>query len=325
MIKRCWKLISHAHALLIVATCTIFSLTACTALENAKRNDQDLNDCAESLAACVPVVSAQTDWQMRSSDARQAVAVDAQHVFAISDRHISKIDRASGKTVLQWSATGADSPVRHLNSAVVLDDQIYAAHSNWPVIPAQNSIEVWNAATLVPVESIRISGVLTWITWVDWYKGYWWAVLAHYDPAVTRPPQSSIGSTNSVPSEHAHDKPNDPPDQRTRLLRMNEQFRVLDTWYFPDALLQEFDSMSNSGGSWGPDEKLWLTGHSQPRAYLVRLPDTGNTLEWTSTVVLPDIEGQGIAWDRSSEAPVLFGVRRSRRELVKMRIILSDR
>ena len=83
--------------------------------------------------------------------------------------------------------------------------------------------------------------------------------------------------------------------------------------------------MSNSGGSWGPDEKLWLTGHSQPRAYLVRLPDTGNTLEWTSTVDLPDIEGQGIAWDRSSEAPVLFGVRRSRRELVKMRIILSDR
>ena len=179
MIKQCWKLISHALSPLIVATCINFGVTACAAPENTTSKVQNLNDGVEQQAAGLPVVSAQTVWQMRSSDARQAVAVDAQHVFAISDRHISKIDRASGKTVLQWSAAGTDSPVRHLNSAVVLGDRIYAAHSNWPATPAQNSIEAWNIATLAPVDSIRISGVRTWITWVDWYKGYWWVVLAH--------------------------------------------------------------------------------------------------------------------------------------------------
>ena len=56
--------------------------------------------------------------------------------------------------------------------------------------------------------------------------------------------------------------------------------------------------MSNSGGSWGPDGFLYLTGHDLEEVYKVRLPTAGSTLELVTTIPMT-VRGQGIAWDRS--------------------------
>jgi hypothetical protein len=64
--------------------------------------------------------------------------------------------------------------------------------------------------------------------------------------------------------------------------------------------------MSNSGGSWGPDGKLYLTGHDPAEAYVMELPKGGSILNWVATVPLKNT-GQGIAWDRSTP-DVLFSI-----------------
>jgi hypothetical protein len=67
--------------------------------------------------------------------------------------------------------------------------------------------------------------------------------------------------------------------------------------------------MSNSGGSWGPDGFLYLTGHDRGELYKVQLPTAGSVLELVATIPM-NIRGQGIAWDRSDPG-VLYGIVRA--------------
>ena len=74
----------------------------------------------------------------------------------------------------------------------------------------------------------------------------------------------------------------------------------------PAALIARFGAMSNSGGSWGPDGRLWISGHDLPEAYALDVPKAGSVMRWVGTAWL-DIAGQGIAWDRS-DSNILWGV-----------------
>ena len=282
----------------------------------------------ESLYESLYESGVDTVWFAQSRDARQAVAADAQYAYAISDKSISKIHRATNQVIMRWKYEDAHAgidqvgdadklaQIKHLNSGVIIENRLYSAHSNWPELPAHNTIEVWDVDSMTQVESIELAGGNTWITWIDHYRDHWWVVLARYD-AVT----GALGNRVSTASAGGKDSAN---DSRTRLLRLDMDFKILDTWYFPPELIAEFAPMSNSGGSWGPDGKLWLTGHDQPRAYITTLPHTGSQLVWESSVPLADIEGQGIAWDRSANEPTLFGVRRTAKWLVAMRVTLSE-
>lgn len=71
-------------------------------------------------------------------------------------------------------------------------------------------------------------------------------------------------------------------------------------------MLERFEDMSNSGGSWGPDGRLYLTGHDPAEAYVMALPEAASVLRWVGKVKLP-ITGQGVAWDRS-RPDVLYGI-----------------
>ncbi|MBW7884588.1 MAG: hypothetical protein H3C34_18495 [Caldilineaceae bacterium] len=105
---------------------------------------------------------------------------------------------------------------------------------------------------------------------------------------------------------------------------MDDNFTILEQWTYPVEMLDRFDPMSNSGGSWGPDGRLYLAGHDRAEVYVVELPDAGSILKWVATVKLPDFAGQGIAWDRSSEEPVLYGILRSTRQVVQMSIPVQE-
>jgi hypothetical protein len=75
--------------------------------------------------------------------------------------------------------------------------------------------------------------------------------------------------------------------------------------------------MSNSGGSWGPDGRLWLTGHDLGEAYVMEPPTAGSELRWIATVRLPGVEGQGIAWDLASNDPTLWAIKRSIKQVLQ--------
>jgi hypothetical protein len=77
----------------------------------------------------------------------------------------------------------------------------------------------------------------------------------------------------------------------------------------PKTILDRFEDMSNSGGSWGPDGYLYLSGHDPAEIYRMRLPKAGSVLELVDVIPM-NIRGQGIAWDRSDRG-VIYGIIRA--------------
>ena len=78
--------------------------------------------------------------------------------------------------------------------------------------------------------------------------------------------------------------------------------------------------MSISGGGWGPDGRLYLSGHDLPELYVVTIPNGGGVLEDVETYGM-EAEGQAIDWDESAPG-MLYGITRSSREILAMRVPL---
>ena len=76
--------------------------------------------------------------------------------------------------------------------------------------------------------------------------------------------------------------------------------------------------MSCSGGSWGDDGLLYVTGHDRPELCVLRLPEAGSVLDHVATIPLAT-GGQAIAWDRSKPR-MLWSLDRQTRNVVASRV-----
>jgi hypothetical protein len=102
-------------------------------------------------------------------------------------------------------------------------------------------------------------------------------------------------------------------------MKFDTEWRCVGGYTYPAPIIEKFGSMSNSGGSWGNDGLLYITGHDNAEIYALSLPEAGSVL--VPGKVLPvSAEGQGIAWDRS-ESGVMYTIIRSKKTVVvsKMR------
>lgn len=222
-------------------------------------------------------------------EAGQGVAVDARFFYAIDSRAIGKYDKVTGGRVARWQEQ-AGGPITHLDGGVVVDGRLYAAHSNYPDWPMTSSLEVWDAATLEHVDTHSFG--INWgsLTWADFHAGAWWMVFANYNVPL---------GPGGMPYGHT---------AATQLIKFTVDFRTVEAWALPKALLARFGEMSNSGGSWGPDGLLYLTGHDPAELYRMQLPRSGAVLELVD-VVPAAIRGQGIAWDRTAPGVIYTTVR----------------
>lgn len=236
-----------------------------------------------------------------ASDAYQAVAVGEASFFAISNVRLTRHDKVSGRATQQWNGSSQlSSPLTHLDSGVVIDGKLYSAHSNYPGWPMTSSVEVWDVATLQHIESHSFGVMLGSFTWLDRYKDSWWGAFANYD-IVQRGMSEAYGETRN-----------------TVMVQFDDDFQVLQSWSLPAEILRRMSPMSNSGGSWGDDGYLYLSGHDDPEIYVMALPEAGSELDWLATVRLPGLNGQGIAWDRSGIDNTLWAILRSTRQVLKI-------
>lgn len=226
-----------------------------------------------------------------AAEARQAAAVDGGSFYAINSRAIARYDKATGARIAAW-AEAKDGPIVHLDSGVVVDGKLYTAHSNYPEWPMTSSVEIWDAATLKHVGTHSFAIDRGSLTWIDYRDGVWWGAFANYNRVFDRSPLAYGNKYN------------------TQIVRFDAGWRVAEAWVLPPELLEKFGDMSNSGGSWGPDGRLWITGHDEPEVYALELPEAGSVLRWVGTASL-DIAGQGIAWDRTQPG-VIWGVVRDK-------------
>ena len=104
----------------------------------------------------------------------------------------------------------------------------------------------------------------------------------------------------------------------TSLIKFDDKYRVTGVWTFPEGVLARLKPRSSSGGAWGPDGRLYVTGHDLPEVYVLELPRIGPVLKHVATIPVA-VAGQAVAFDRSAEG-VLFGISRGTREVVAMKL-----
>lgn len=241
----------------------------------------------------------QVERRIEAEEAHQAVAVDDNHVYAITNRAIGKYNKETGERVGGWSGA-EDGPITHLNSGVVVDDTLYCAHSNFPGAPMVGSIEMWDTATMEHVGSHSFGVYEGSTAWVDFHNGSWWVAFVHYGRRV-----NGEGAGGGVAGKG--------PDWST-LVEFGPDWSRRQGFVFPTELVDRVRPYSFSGGAWGPNGHLYVTGHDSTRVHELGLPSAGSQLRFLHAHHFPG-EGQGIAWDPVRPG-VLYGIRRSDHEIV---------
>jgi hypothetical protein len=220
--------------------------------------------------------------------ASQGVAVDGKHFYAISNTGITKHNKDTGVQISMWEANPKDAAqthFKHMNSGTVIDGKLYAAHSRFPIAPNENTVEVFDVVgdKLKHQSTIRMPGDHGSLTWIDRKNDSWWMCYAVYGK---------------------------PENRKTKLVKYrleNGKFIEQQTWFFPEKTVAKWGTMSCSGGSWGPDGNLYVTGHDNAEVHVHEI-DSSSTLHHLRTEAVPGIFGQAIAWDRTAETPTLWGI-----------------
>jgi hypothetical protein len=277
----------------VAASLAVGTLGLGTSLVPAQASGPSRAPHAPALAAAEPPVFTATLARTYDTfDAHQAVAVDQKYFYVVNNRRITKHDKATGEPLLQFVGSD-DGPIIHMDSGVVVNGKLYAAHSNYDESPMQSSIEVFDTRTMRHIGTCSFGIDRGSLTWIDRHDGAWWAGFANYDVVPDGQTEPYGGTDN------------------TQIAKLDDNFQIIEAWTIPKAILDQFTPMSNSGGSWGPDGRLWITGHDLGEAYVMNVPAAGSQLQWVATVNLPNVEGQGIAWDRSGDKPTLWTIKRS--------------
>jgi len=228
-----------------------------------------------------------------SAEAHQGIAVDARYFYPVSTTAIAKHDKETGEKIAEWMPDES-SGIIHLDSGVIVDGKLYASHSNYPGIPMTSSVEVWDAETLQHIGSHSFGIQWGSFTWLDRYDGFWWAGFANYDRF-------------AVATGRDH--------RWTTVIKFDDTWNPLESWVLPEQVLDRIKPMSNSGGSWGPDGHLYLTGHDRPETYKMSLPESGSKLVLEAIIPIPT-HGQGIAWDRSNDKNHIYSIERKDKKAV---------
>ncbi|WP_395740398.1 DUF1080 domain-containing protein [Prosthecobacter sp.] len=232
--------------------------------------------------------------RFKAEEAHQGVAVDDVYFYAITNAALGKYRKDTGERTGGWKEAKGGR-LKHLNAGLVLDGKLYCAHSNFPEVPEKSSVEIWDPQTMQHLESIDVTSDVGSLTWVDRHEGRWYACFAQYA------------------------KTGDPG--KTRVVMFDAQWKKLGDLKFPDEVVAKFGKNSSSGGSFGPDGHLFITGHDAQELYVLDLPAKGNTLILKDTVPI-SAHGQAFAWDRG-EAGVLYSIDRKTSEVIVSRMSKS--
>ena len=252
---------------------------------------------AQTGAGDPQVLEAQLLRTYDAPDANQGVAVDRSSFYAVDNTTITKHDRDSGDPLLQFAGGPA---FLHLDSGAVRQGKLYASHSNYNDRPMVSSLEVFDARSMRHIASHSFGIDRGSFTWVDRAPdGSWWGGFANYDRV---PPGDSEPYGETV---------------NTQVVWFDRDWQVAQAYTIPNEILDRFRPMSNSGGSWGPDGRLWLTGHDLGETYVMEAPPAGSELRWIATVKLPGVEGQGLAWDLTSKNATLWTIKRSTKQVLQ--------
>jgi len=229
-------------------------------------------------------------------EARQGVAVDADFFYAITNTGIGKYRRDDGSQVAEWACPEGD-PLTHLNHGMLFEGRLYTSHSNYPGVPSTGSIEIFDAETLEHVDSMSFGHGYGSLTWIDRHDGAWYVCFAYYGNRAAEPGR-------------------DP--SWTQLIKFDDSWKRMEAWVFPPGVIEKFGHFSCSGGAFGPDGRIYVTGHDEQFLFVMEISEWGSVLKWVDSIPIP-AEGQAFDWD-PTDPWVLWSVLKKNREVIVGRI-----
>ena len=216
-----------------------------------------------------------------SIHAVQAAAADEQYAYAISNSRVAQYDRKTGE--LKKLSTG---DAEHLNSGWIWKGKIYCAHSNFPKLPEKSDLRVYDPDTgklTIHHSFTKSLGSLTWAI-RDPENKFWWCCFAYYQK----------------------------DNAKTYLAKMDDEFKELQRWSFPEKVVGDWDNASASCGIWD-GATLLVTHHHFKVLYRLKVPEKGGTLEFVEALSCP-FPGQGIAYDPVTKG--LVGIHRPEKKIL---------
>ncbi len=255
---------------------------------------------AAPAVAQEPTLKTVETRRLNAPEANQGVAVDRTHLYAIDNGRIARYDKASGVKQAEW--TGDPVRFKHLNACLIVGKELVCAGSNYPSVPQNSAVEIFDPVKMTHLRTVAIGPGIGSLTWIDRHDGFWWAMFANYD--------AKGGEPNR--------------DHRwTTLVKYDDQWRRLEAWTLPETVLARMAPYSCSGGGFGDDGLLYVTGHDRPELYALKVPTEGAAvLDHVATLSIP-VEGQAIVWDRSADPAgkrTLWGVNRATRQVVAVKV-----
>lgn len=238
-----------------------------------------------------PVLQSGIARQVReyaAPEARQGVAVDASHIYAIVNTIIAKYDKQTGALVSRWTSPRG-GPIRHINSCYAADAKLWCANSNFPEVPMGSSIEIFDSETMTHLQSHSL-GLLDEgsLTFFEPCQDGFLAGFAHYEGS---------GGTGYKSSRYGS------------IVTYDAQWRRTGGWLIPEAVQARMAPHAASGGSIGPDGLLYLLGHDRTEMYVLAKPRLGPVLLHLATLEIA-AEGQALAWDRTVPGRRLYAISR---------------
>jgi hypothetical protein len=220
-------------------------------------------------------------------EADQGVASDDAFFYAIDNTVIAKYRLDTGELVDRWIGPRG-GPVRHINSCYARRGRLWCANSNYPEIPMASSIEVFDTATMTPVDThglgLRDEGSLTWF---DEIEGGLIAGFAHYRTGGGLPFKDNTYSS---------------------VLAFDTAWRRTGGWMIPAAVIERMAPHAASGGALGPDGLLYVLGHDRPELYVLARPVMGPTLVHVATIAI-EAQGQAFTWSADGSR-VIYAINR---------------
>ncbi|MFN3591362.1 MAG: phosphodiester glycosidase family protein [Thermaurantiacus sp.] len=235
----------------------------------------------------VPRLPATLERIYGAPEARQGVAVDRDHFYAVVNTAIGKYRRSDGALVRRWAAPRGGL-IRHLNSCTVVAAELLCANSNHPEVPMGNSVEWFSTRGLEHLRSHSL-GMMDEgsLTFVEPLGDGWLLGMAHYSDAT------------GVPFK---------PSEYSAIITMDRNWRRTGGWLIPRAIRARMAPQAASGGAIGPDGLLYLFGHSKPEMYVLARPVAGPELVHVATIDL-DAAGQAFVFARG-EGRRIFAIDR---------------
>jgi hypothetical protein len=209
---------------------------------------------------------------LASPYATQAAAADERNVYVISSTTVARYDRATGRLL----ATATTPDTKHLNSGFLHDGKVWCAHSNYPAMPHESDIRVYEPVTGTLTVGHVFRDPPGSLVWCVRREGRWWCCFAHYGDDNAR----------TVLVEY---EPGGFDRERRRLS-------------FPTKVIADWD-----------EHTLLVSHHHFRVLYRLRLPEAGDTLEFVEALHCP-FPGQGFAADPVTSG--LIGIDRARRAVV---------